>query len=112
LACAAGPARRRRVVPGRQCLALLGTLACLIVEMAHRGRGQEMTQAWAGRMAAEKYELGQRMEKLQNFVFTPEFEQLPKIECDDLLEQLDHMQAYHTVLQRRYNRSGSSPTDA
>jgi hypothetical protein len=64
-----------------------------------------MTQAaWAGRMAGEKYELIKRIEKLEHFIRTPAFEQLPRQECDDLHEQLSHMQAYHAVLQRRYDR--------
>jgi hypothetical protein len=64
-----------------------------------------MTQAaWAGRMAAEKYELMKRIANLENFIRTSAFEQLPRDECDDLHEQLGHMQAYHAVLQRRYDR--------
>lgn len=77
---------------------------------SHSARIRPMTQAWAGRMAAEKYELTQRVRSLENFVGTPQFEVLPKVECDDLHEQLGHMQAYLVVLQRRYNRI--PPTDA
>jgi hypothetical protein len=67
--------------------------------------GGGVTHSWAGRMASEKYELSARIRKLENFLITPEFETLDKIDCDDLIEQLSHMKAYLDVLTRRYART-------
>ncbi len=64
-----------------------------------------MTHSWAGRMASEKYELSARIDKLENFIRTPEFETLTKIDCDDLITQLGHMKAYLAVLTSRYDRT-------
>lgn len=64
-----------------------------------------MTHSWAGRMASEKYELTARIRKLENFLITPEFETLNKVDCDDLIDQLGHMKAYLAVLTRRYDRT-------
>jgi hypothetical protein len=85
-------------------LALLGTIVCLIVEMRYRRKSDMTMQSWAGRMAAERYDLLHRLTLLENFLHTPEFETLPKIECDDLITQFGHMNQYLVVLQRRYDR--------
>jgi len=56
------------------------------------------------RLLNEQFELKERAGKLNGFLGTPAFDGLPQIDREDLKEQLAHMRAYETVLDRRINR--------
>jgi hypothetical protein len=45
---------------------------------------------------------------LEQFILTPDFEQLPEVDRTDLREQLTYMTAYERVLERRVLRHGRS----
>lgn len=56
------------------------------------------------RLINEVKELTERTEKLSVFINTPKFNELPLIDREDLLEQLEYMKSYLKVLERRVNR--------
>lgn len=56
------------------------------------------------RLVNEVKELTERTEKLSVFINTPKFNELPLIDREDLLEQLEYMKSYLKVLERRVNR--------
>jgi hypothetical protein len=56
------------------------------------------------RLLTESAELRERIMKLEQFIPTDRFSDLPDIDRDDLLEQLKHMRAYGDVLRRRVSR--------
>lgn len=81
--------------------------------------------SWQDRMIEEHEQLVERLDKLRAFIeaekmptggalidgedalrhtLTNEFRALPEEDQDDLLEQLQHMEAYEAVLARRINR--------
>ena len=60
------------------------------------------------RMFAERNELHERIEKLKAFVIGDKYDELPEIDRTDLKEQLNHMEAYSTVLERRVSRQCNS----
>lgn len=60
---------------------------------------------WKDRLFTEHDELSARRHKLEQFILTGEFEELPDNDRSDLREQLQHMQAYEGVLERRVLRA-------
>ncbi len=56
------------------------------------------------RLVNEVKELTERTEKLNVFITTPKFNELPLIDREDLLEQLKYMKSYLKVLERRVSR--------
>ena len=56
------------------------------------------------RLVNEVKELTERTEKLSVFIGTPKFNELPLIDREDLLEQLNYMKSYLKVLERRVSR--------
>lgn len=56
------------------------------------------------RLVNEVKELTERTEKLSVFINTPKFNELPLIDREDLLEQLEYMKSYLKVLERRVSR--------
>ncbi len=56
------------------------------------------------RLLIELDELTGRLERLERFILSDDFEVIPEIERADLSEQLAHMQGYHQVLMRRASR--------
>lgn len=61
---------------------------------------------WQERLARELYSLRLRVGKLQTYVLTRPFHELPGEDKADLEEQLGHMERYLTVLKRRAKRAG------
>lgn len=67
---------------------------------------------WQDRMIEEHEQLTERLDRLRAFIeeegtnhaLTDEFRALPEDDQDDLLEQLQHMEAYEAVLARRIGR--------
>jgi len=54
----------------------------------------------------EEYsELQSRVEKLEKFIISDEFEKLNDTDRSDLKEQLNHMKSYRSVLFRRVSRT-------
>lgn len=56
------------------------------------------------RLQWERDELLERMDKLKNFMRSDKYKSLPKVDRDDLREQLGHMLPYLDVLNRRVAR--------
>ena len=56
------------------------------------------------RMVKEFDELTGRIEKLNAFVISDQFNLLPEVDRVDLTEQLKHMDRYREVLSRRLSR--------
>lgn len=56
------------------------------------------------RLFEERIELHQRIEKLKAFVATREFNSLPDVDRTDLIEQLELMEGYFAVIDRRASR--------
>ena len=56
------------------------------------------------RLLEEYSELQIRLEKLKEFILSPEFDALPEIDRKDLKAQMGHMQGYHDVLSHRTSR--------
>ena len=56
------------------------------------------------RLVNEVKELTERTEKLNVFINTHKFNELPLIDREDLLEQLKYMKSYLKVLERRVSR--------
>lgn len=74
---------------------------------------------WQDRIIEEHEQLVERLDKLKAFIeqgdgsptphaLRPEFMALPEDDQDDLLEQLQHMEAYEAVLARRTSRLKAS----
>ena len=63
-----------------------------------------MNGDWVARLHQEFSELGMRLEKLDAFILSDKFDELPEIERKDLKEQRKHMKGYHDVLTRRISR--------
>jgi hypothetical protein len=70
--------------------------------------GTKMDDATRGRLFEEHDQLSARRSKLEAFILTPEFDQLPQYDRSDLRDQLTHMNAYERVLERRVLRHGRS----
>ena len=73
-----------------------------LFESINRAQGGEDT--FKTRLLTEYSQLQQRTEKLEAFISTAAFEELPKIDRDDLRAQLDHMKQYFKVLSQRVSR--------
>lgn len=56
------------------------------------------------RLFTEFSELQQRIEKLKAFILGRYFDTLPEIDRTDMKEQLEHMELYCKVLNRRVSR--------
>lgn len=63
-----------------------------------------MDDATRGRLHAEHDQLSVRRDKLEQFILTPQFDELDSDERADLRAQLTHMSAYERVLERRILR--------
>lgn len=57
-----------------------------------------------GRLFEEHSQLGLRLEKLENFVFSDKFNDLPEIDRAYLKTQLKYMKGYFNVLNHRLSR--------
>lgn len=62
---------------------------------------QEQVDAHVQRMLDEEAQLAERLEKLQAFVVSPKFAQLPPIDQELLAAQLFVMQSYASILNTR-----------
>jgi hypothetical protein len=69
--------------------------------LARHQPAAEMSDETRARLFDEHRELRQRVVKLESFIMTRRFDDLPGVERADLREQLEHMNAYCRVLARR-----------
>lgn len=60
---------------------------------------------YRARLHQEPGDLYMRIGKLKTFILSDEFERLSEIDRADFKEQLQHMEAYFSVLQRRLSRA-------
>lgn len=63
---------------------------------------------YRGRAMQEHGELNQKIKKLKEFILSDKFDGLPEVDRKDLREQLQHMEAYFNVLNRRVSRMAGS----
>lgn len=59
---------------------------------------------FVGRLFEEHSQLSIKIEKLESFILSDKYDQLPEIDRTDLKEQLKHMKGYFSVLYRRVSR--------
>jgi len=64
----------------------------------------DMPGDFRSRMLVEHAQLRQRIEKLAEFILSKKFMQLLEVERDDLLAQMNAMEKYFAVLNRRLSR--------
>ena len=67
-----------------------------------------MPDSFLDRLKVEHKELMERINKLEPFLVTDSFEQLPIIDRTDLRMQLSVMQTYSSILRRRLERLSSA----
>ncbi|QDV49558.1 crAss001_48 related protein [Gimesia fumaroli] len=67
-----------------------------------------MADNWRGRLFEEHSDLHRKVERLKKFILSEKYDSLPEIDRQDLKEQLQHMEQYHSVLMRRVSRQCNS----